>query len=160
MTMARPDTAPHTARTHTRLTDTPLSLDAAHAFVADPAAGASVTFTGMVRDHAVPDEEPDGAPRDVAGLDYEAYDEVATARLADLAGEVAEKWPDVLAIWAEHRTGRLAIGDLAVVVAVSSPHRHTAFEAGRHLIDTLKATVPIWKKEHWADGGAHWPGTD
>ena len=150
-----------TPRRHTALLDTALSLDAAQAFIADPAAGATVMFTGVVRDHAV-DDGPggDGRARDVASLVYEAYTEVATARLAELADEVAEKWPQVRAIWIEHRVGHLAIGDPAVVVAVSSPHRHTAFEAGRHAIDTLKATVPIWKQERWADGGAHWPGTD
>lgn len=137
-----------------------MSVEAAHTFVADPGAGAAVTFTGMVRDHAVPEEAPTDGPRDVVGLDYEAYDGVARAKLAELVQQVAEQWPTVRAIWAEHRVGSLAVGDLAVVVAVSSPHRDTAFEAGRHLIDTLKATVPIWKKEHWAAGGSHWPGTD
>lgn len=148
------------ARHHLAISDTPLSVAAAHEFVADPAAGASVTFTGLVRDHAVPEGQPDAAPRSVARLDYEAYEGVAEQKLAELVQQVQQKWPTVRCIWAEHRVGQLAIGDVAVVVAVSSPHRDVAFEAGRHLIDTLKATVPIWKKEHWADGGAHWPGTD
>lgn len=147
-------------RIHTMLADTTLSVDAAHRWVADPAAGASVTFTGTVRDHAVPDDAEGGDARDVVGLDYEAWQDKAESRMTELAEEVAARWPAVLAIWAEHRTGSLAVGDTAVVVAVSSPHRDTAFEAGRYMIDTLKATVPIWKKEHWADGGAHWPGTD
>jgi molybdopterin synthase catalytic subunit len=102
----------------------------------------------------------DGRVRAVTGLDYEAYVELAEQRMAELAHRTAERWPDLCAVWAEHRVGRLAVGDTAVVVAVSSPHRHTAFDAARHLIDELKATVPIWKREHWADGGAHWPGTD
>ncbi|CAN5211048.1 molybdenum cofactor biosynthesis protein MoaE [soil metagenome] len=154
------------ARWHTGITDQPLSLDDAAAFVADRRAGATVTFTGVVRDHAHDDEtealDPaSGAPaRPVTGLDYEAYTEVAEQRLAELAAEVSAKWPDLLAGWAVHRVGQLLVGDTAVVVAVSSPHRDTAFEAGRHMIDTLKATVPIWKREHWADGGSHWPGTD
>ncbi len=140
------------ARVHTRLSDAALSVDDAHVFVADRAAGATVTFTGVVRDHA--------EGRAVARLDYEAYAEAAEKAMADLAAEVAERWPALLAVWMEHRVGRLEIGDAAVVVAVSAPHRDTAFEAGRYAIDTLKATVPIWKHEHWADGGAHWPGTD
>ncbi len=150
-------------RLHTAISTDPLSLDDAHAFVADQAAGASVTFTGVVRDHAIDDAEHgdgSGERRAVTGLDYEAYESAAEQRLAELAAQVAERWPDLCAAWAVHRTGSLAIGDTAVVVAVSSPHRDTAFEAGRHFIDTLKATVPIWKKEHWADGGYHWPGTD
>jgi molybdopterin synthase catalytic subunit len=149
MTATDPRTA---ARWRTGLSDEPLSLDDAHAFVADPRAGATVTFTGVVRDHA--------DDRAVTGLDYEAYAELAEQRLAELAEAVGRRWPDLIAGWAVHRVGRLAVGDTAVVVATSSPHRDTAFEAGRHLIDELKATVPIWKKEHWAAGGAHWPGTD
>ena len=139
-------------RLHTRLTEEPLSVADAHAFVADPAAGASVVFTGQVRNHA------DGRP--VTGLDYEAYEEQAGAQLAALATAVAEKWPQTLAIWMEHRVGSLAVGEPSVVVAVSSAHRGGAFEAARHGIDELKATVAIWKQEHWADGTAHWPGTD
>lgn len=148
-------------RWHTAIRDTPLSVDDAAAFVADPRAGATVTFTGVVRDHA-PDVTDSGAGdvRPVTGLDYEAWVEQAEERMAELAAEVSAKWPDVLAGWAVHRVGRLVVGDTAVVVAVSSPHRATAFDAGRWLIDTLKATVPIWKHEHWADGGSHWPGTD
>jgi molybdopterin synthase catalytic subunit len=161
-----------TARWHTAIVDVPLSLDDAHAFVEDPRAGATVTFTGVVRDHAVdegaagaagsqsPGAERTGTARPVTGLDYEAYVDVAEQRMAALAVEVSTRWPDLVAGWAVHRIGSLAVGEMAVVVAVASPHRDTAFEAGRHMIDSLKATVPIWKREHWADGGSHWPGTD
>ena len=140
------------ARLHARLSATRLSVDAAHAFVADPRAGATVVFTGVVRDHA------DG--RAVARLTYEAYQEAAQGGLEELAATTATKWPDLTAVWLEHRVGDLDIGHAAVVVAVSAPHRAEAFEAGRFAIDTLKATVPIWKQEHWADGGTHWPGSD
>jgi molybdopterin synthase catalytic subunit len=140
-----------TARLHTRLTSQPLSTDAALVFCGDPAAGAVVLFAGVVR------EETDGRP--VAALDYEAYEQRAQAQLAQLADEVAGKWP-VLAVWLEHRTGTLAIGEPSVVVAVSTGHRGEAFDACEHAIDTLKATVAIWKRERWADGGAHWPGSD
>lgn len=140
-----------TARRSTRLTDQPLSPDAALAFCADPAAGAIVVFTGVVR------EETDG--RGVAALEYEAFAEQAEAQLAELAGELAGRWP-VRAVWMEHRTGTLAIGEPSVVVAVSAPHRGEAFHACEWGIDTLKATVAIWKKERWADGAGHWPGTD
>lgn len=140
-----------TTRLHTRLTSDPLSAAAALEFCADPAAGAAVVFTGVVR------EETDGRP--VAALEYEAYAERAEAQLAALAGEVAERWP-VLAVWLEHRTGTLAIGEPSVVVAVSTGHRGEAFDACEYAIDTLKATVAIWKRERWADGAAHWPGSD
>lgn len=141
-----------TARIHTEITHAPLSVPAAHAFVADPRAGAAVVFTGNVRNHA--------EGRSVAGLTYEAFEEHAGIRLAELAAEVADRWPSVRAVWMVHRLGELAIGEPAVVVAVAADHREEAFVAARHGIDTLKATVPIWKQEHWADGGAHWPGTD
>jgi molybdopterin synthase catalytic subunit len=136
---------------HTLLTDRPLSSDAAHAFVAAPGAGASVVFTGSVRDHT--------EGRAVAGMEYEAHVEHAQAQLEALAIEVAQKWPTATAVWLEHRTGGLGVGEASVIVAVSAPHRQEAFEAARHAIDTLKGTVAIWKKEHWKDGEAHWPGT-
>lgn len=139
------------ARLHTDLTDEPLSVEAAYAFVADPAAGAIVVFTGTTR------EESEG--RAVTALTYEAYAERAWRQLATLAADVAERWPATCAVWLEHRVGTLAVGEPAVVVAVSAAHRVEAFEAARHGIDTLKAEVAIWKQEHWADGGAHFPGS-
>jgi molybdopterin synthase catalytic subunit len=139
------------ARLHTRLTGQVISLDAAWSFCSDPAAGAVVVFSGTVRN------ETDGRP--VTGLEYEAYTEQAERQLAALASEVARQWP-ARAVWMEHRVGTLAVGEPSVVVAVSAGHRKEAFEAARHGIDTLKATVAIWKKEHWADGDAHWPGAD
>jgi molybdopterin synthase catalytic subunit len=140
------------ARLHTALTDTPLSVSNAYDFAEDPAAGAVVVFTGTVR------RETDG--RQVTGLTYEAYQEQAEGQLADLAVEVARRWPQACAVWLEHRVGALAIAEPAVVVAVSAGHREQAFQAAAWAIDTLKSTVAIWKQEHWADGGAHWPGTD
>lgn len=138
-------------RSHARLTAEPLSTEAALAFAADPSAGGTVLFTGNVRDHA--------EGRDVAALEYEAFAERAEPQLRDLAAQAALRWPSLRAVWLEHRVGRLEIGEAAVVVACSAPHRDDAFVAARWLIDTLKDTVPIWKREHWADGGAHWPGT-
>lgn len=141
-----------TVRVHTAVTDAPLLIEPAWSFACDPGSGAVVVFTGTVRDHA------DG--RAVAGLTYEAWTAQAAARLASLADEVAATWPQVRAVWMEHRVGALAVGEPSVVVAVSSDHRGDAFAAARYGIDTLKHTVPIWKQEHWADGGDHWPGTD
>lgn len=138
-------------RTHVRLSAEPLEAAAALRFVADPAAGGTVLFTGTARDHA------DG--RAVQALEYEAFTERAESGMAELAARAAGRWPELRAVWIEHRTGRLAIGEEAVVVAASAPHREEAFGAARWLIDTLKAEVAIWKKEHWADGGSHWPGT-
>jgi len=140
-----------TARLHTRLTHHPLSAEEALHFCGDPAAGAVVVFTGTVRN--VSDGEA------VHGLTYEAFEERAAGQLEQLAAALVQRYPGVRAAWLEHRVGDLAIGEPAVVVAVSAPHRDEAFEAARWGIDELKATVAIWKQEHWARGGSHWPGT-
>jgi molybdopterin synthase catalytic subunit len=116
-----------------------------------PRCGAVVTFVGTVRDHA------DGR-EGVSALDYEAYEGPATERLSGLAAEARERWGGVGRIALLHRVGRLELEEAAVVVVVSAPHRDEAFEAAKWCIDTLKATVPIWKKEEWA-GGSGW-GTD
>lgn len=139
------------ARVHTALTAAPLSVDAAHAFCADPSAGAVVVFTGTVREHA--------EGRAVEGLTYEAFEEEAQRRLADLADDLAGS-EGIRAVWLEHRTGPLPVGEVSVVVGVSAGHRPEAFSVARSGIDRLKAEVPIWKQEHWRDGGTHWPGTD
>jgi molybdopterin synthase catalytic subunit len=122
----------------------PLSLDALIAEVSSPACGGVVTFTGVVRDHS--------RGQAIDHLEYEAYDPLAEAEIARIRDEVRERWPEVrLAV--AHRVGRLAIGDAAVMIAAAAPHRPAAFEACRFAIDTLKRTVPIWKKEFGADGG-------
>ena len=139
------------ARVHTSLLAAPLSVEHAYSFVASPAAGAVVVFTGTVRDNS--DDRP------VQGLTYEAFAERAEEQLQRLASAICQRWP-VTGVWLEHRTGELAVAEPAVVVAVSAPHRNEAFEAARWGIDELKATVAIWKQEHWADGGARWPGVE
>ncbi len=129
------------------LSGEPLPVEAASQWVARSDCGAVVVFTGRVRDHA---EGRDG----VTGLEYEAYAEQVRARLLDLVAEARRRWP-VGRVACLHRVGELAVGEPAVVVAVSTPHRAEAFEAARWCIDTLKASVPIWKKERW-DGGSDW----
>ena len=110
-----------------------------------PDCGAVVLFSGTVRDHA------EGRPG-VAHLTYEAYEEQVVPRLAAIATEIRRRWPTTGRIALLHRTGRLDLGTSSVVVAVSAPHRGEAFDAARYGIDTLKATVPIWKHESWVDG--------
>ena len=126
-----------------------LSLDEVRAAVADPAAGGIALFAGAVRDS---DHD-----RAVRGLSYSAHPS-AVAELRRVAEVIAEKYP-VIGIAAVHRVGDLAIGDLAVVLAVSCPHRAEAFDACRDLIDILKASVPIWKHQRFDDGTAEWVGT-
>jgi molybdopterin synthase catalytic subunit len=131
------------------LRETELSVDEVRAAVADPAAGGIALFAGTVRDS---DHD-----QDVTGLSYSAHP-TAEAELRHVAEAVAEKYP-VIAVAAVHRVGDLAIGDLAVVVAVSCPHRAEAFDACRALIDELKASVPIWKHQRFADGTSEWVGS-
>ena len=126
-----------------------LSVDEVRAAVADPAAGGIALFAGAVRDT---DHD-----RGVTGLSYSAHP-LATDELRRVAEVVAEKYP-VIGIAAVHRVGDLAIGDLAVVLAVSCAHRAEAFDACRDLIDILKASVPIWKHQRFDDGTAEWVGT-
>ena len=126
-----------------------LSLDEVLAAVADPAAGGIAFFAGAVRN-----EDRD---REVTGLSYSAHPS-AEAELRRVATEIAEKFR-LQAVAAVHRVGDLAIGDLAVVVAVSSSHRAEAFDACRALIDELKATVPIWKHQRFAHGESEWVGS-
>jgi molybdopterin synthase catalytic subunit len=125
-----------------------LSLDEVRAAVADPAAGGIALFAGAVRDN--------DRDQSVTGLSYSAHPS-AEAELRRVATKIAEKY-DVTAVAVVHRTGDLDIGDLAVVAAVSCPHRAEAFDACHALIDELKASVPIWKHQRFADGSTEWVG--
>jgi len=122
------------------------AIDLAALHDPSPADGAVCVFVGVVRDS--------NAGRRVRFLEYEAYEEMATGQMQELAAEAGRRWP-VTRVQLVHRLGRLEIGEASVAVSVSSPHRKEAFEACRFLIDTLKRTVPIWKKEHF-EGGATW----
>jgi molybdopterin synthase catalytic subunit len=124
----------------------PLSVDEVHAAVADPAAGAIALFVGTVRDH--------DHGRAVAELSYSAHPSGAE-QLRLVAEKVAARYP-VRALAAVHRTGDLDIGDLAVVVAAAADHRDEAFKACRALIEDLKANVPVWKKQLFAEGESEW----
>jgi molybdopterin synthase catalytic subunit len=124
----------------------PLSVDEVYSAVADPAAGAIALFVGTVRDH--------DHGRAVAELSYSAHPSGAE-QLRLVAEKVAARYP-VRALAAVHRTGDLDIGDLAVVVAAAADHRDEAFKACRALIEDLKANVPVWKKQHFAEGESEW----
>ena len=105
-------------------------------------------FTGTVRNFAV------GRPS-VTALGYEAYEEAVEPRLAAVASEARRRWPALGRIALLHRVGRLEVGEASVLVVVSAPHRDEAFAAARYCIDTVKETVPIWKREEW-EGGRDW----
>ncbi|HEX2475299.1 MAG TPA: molybdenum cofactor biosynthesis protein MoaE [Lacipirellulaceae bacterium] len=110
-------------------------------------AGAIVLFLGTTR-------ELTGGRQTVA-LDYEAYDEMARRKLAELEAEARRRWPVIECI-VVHRLGRVPPAEASVAIAVSTPHRSDAFAAGQWLIDSLKRDVPIWKREQWADGTTEW----
>jgi molybdopterin synthase catalytic subunit len=118
-------------------------IDVAALGASSPADGAACTFVGIVRDH--------NAGRAVRYLEYEAFEEMALPLMEEIAAEARRRWP-ITSIAIVHRLGRLEIGEPSVAVAAFAPHRAEAFAACRYAIDTLKATVPIWKKEFYADG--------
>jgi len=126
-----------------RLVDHP--IDVASLLETSPEDGAACLFIGVVRN--------ENAGRQVERLEYEAYGEMAVPLMKEIAAETKRRFP-VTEVRLVHRVGRLAIGETSVAVAVASPHRAEAFEACRFAIDELKATVPIWKKEYYADGTA------
>lgn len=126
----------------------PLPVAEAVNWAVRPDCGGLVLFSGTARDHA------EGRPG-VERLEYEAYDSQVVPRLREVAEEARVRWPTVGRIALLHRTGALDVGESAVVVVVSAPHRAEAFEAARFGIDTLKGTVPIWKRETWS-GGESW----
>ena len=136
-----------------QLTHEPIDFAALTESVRSTQAGAVVLFLGTVR------EMTHG--RQTVALDYDGYPEMAQAKLKELEAEARTRWPVIEAVIV-HRLGHLELGDVSVAVAVSCPHRHQAFDAGRFLIDRLKEVVPIWKKENWIDGSTEWvhPGTD
>ncbi len=129
--------------------DVPVLVDEVLAAVQDRSAGGVVSFTGLVRSS--------DAGREVEELEYVAHPD-ALARLREVVEAVATQMP-VVAVAAVHRTGLLAIGDVAVVVAASAAHRGQAFEAARRLIDDLKDLVPIWKRQVFAGGEQEWVGS-
>jgi molybdopterin synthase catalytic subunit len=129
--------------------DEPLSVDEVLAAVSGPAVGGTCVFVGTVRD-------VDGG-RAVTELDYTAHPTVSNV-LREIADEVASRYPACV-LAAVHRVGELKVGDIAVVVAASAPHRGEAFDACRRLIDELKTRAPIWKHQLFDDGGEEWVGS-
>jgi len=131
-----------------RVTEEPLSLDAVVAEVADERAGGIATFTGTVRRQS--------RGREVTHLEYEAYAEMAEDVMGQIAADLLARH-DLCAVAIHHRVGRVELGEASVVIAVSAPHRQAALAACREAIDTLKETVPLWKKEVY-EGGEEWVG--
>ena len=135
------------------LTTQPISTDALLERAKTPSSGAVVLFLGTVRDLS--------EGRAVVGLDYDAYPSMAVAKLSEIIADARKRWPlhhaEVV-----HRYGKMDVGDVAVALVASSAHRADAFEAARWMMDEIKNSTPIWKKELWADGAAEWvhPGVE
>lgn len=125
-----------------------LDPSAALEFVSDPAFGGITLFVGRVRDHNV--------GRAVTGISYDMFDALALNVFAGAARCAAEQCGPRLRVYVAHVKGRLAVGDLAVVVAAGTPHRDEAFRACRSVIEAVKHTAPIWKQEHYVDGDSEW----
>lgn len=125
----------------------PIDISRLIASVSGPGFGASTTFVGSVR--SAPEDGP------VRAIDYSAYEEMAEAELCRVIAEAKERWPDVELV-AQHRLGRVALGEASVAVVAGAPHRVHAFEACRYVIEGIKKRVPIWKKELLDDGGERW----
>lgn len=131
----------------------PLPTEALTGWVQRPSCGAVVAFTGTTRDHGL---APDGGLRTgVSLLEYEAYEGPAIDRMASVVQVVLRDWPDCGAVVVAHRLGLVPLGEAAVLVAASAPHRDEAFAAARFAIDSTKATVPIWKREYH-EAGVDW----
>ncbi|MCS7264720.1 MAG: molybdenum cofactor biosynthesis protein MoaE [Armatimonadetes bacterium] len=132
-----------------KLTDEPIDVSNLLSFVASPQSGAIVTFLGTVREFS--------HGKRVLALTYEAYEPMATKELMRIAEEMKRKW-QICKVAIVHRVGTLSIGDVSVAIVVSAPHRSDAFAAARHAIERIKEIVPIWKREHFADGTSQWVG--
>ncbi len=128
------------------VTDQVLDVQIALDQVRTDSCGAVNLFVGTVRDHT--------GDRTVVKLDFEAYEKMALTEMKQIAAEAKNRWP-IAKLAIHHRTGELRIGEIAVIIAVATPHRKASFEACEYVIDTLKQTVPIWKKEFFEDG-SHW----
>lgn len=131
-----------------RLTYDVLDVSAVYEIADDACNGAVVLMSGMVRNQT--------GGRAVDYLDYQAYESMALQVFQNISDRCHQKFPDITEVVIHHRLGKLKIGEISVLVAISSPHRAEAFEACRYAIDTLKTDAPIWKKEFWLDGVSSW----
>ncbi|MEL4898626.1 molybdenum cofactor biosynthesis protein MoaE [Crocosphaera sp. Alani8] len=126
----------------------PLSLEEVYGLADDPSNGAISLMSGTVR------QQTEG--KAVQYLEYQAYEPMALVIFQEIAANIRKQWPQTNRVVIHHRTGKLKITEISVLIAVGCPHRAEAFEACRYGIDTLKHNAPIWKKEFWADGSSTW----
>lgn len=130
------------------ISDTPLDPREIEAGVLSPSRGASLVFTGIIRDH--------NAGKRVVAVSYDVFEPLCLEVFRELAAEARAKWGPDLAVAIAHRRGKLHVGDVAVVIAVGAPHRDETYRASRFLIEEVKHRAPIWKKEHYEGGESEW----
>ena len=135
-------------RIHVSISEKPIDIAAAHAFVADPAHGAVNSFIGAVRETNL--------GKDVVGVSYDVFEPLAVKVLQQLCEKVRDSYAGKINISMTHFKGRLDVGGISIIIAVSTPHRAESFEACRTLIEELKHRAPIWKQEHYTDGDSEW----
>ena len=133
-----------------QLHEEPIDVGPVVEFVSAPHVGGIDVFIGTTR------AEVNAEGRQLVALDYEAYGTMALKQMRDLAARARQRWPGLVRLVILHRSGRVELGRASVIVAASAPHRDDAFTACRWIIDTLKAEVPIWKREVWDDGSGTW----
>lgn len=134
-------------RIHAAVSTAPLDVAEAFAFVADPACGAETSFVGVVRQTNL--------GRDVVGVSYDVFDVLAETTLRSIAEDAAKADP-AMNVYLVHHKGRLEVGGVSIVIAVSTPHRAEAFAACRKIIEDVKHRAPVWKQEHYVDGDSDW----
>ncbi len=133
---------------HLGISMAPISTENAIKFIADPEHGAADIFIGTVRNHNL--------GKSVEGVSYDVYEELTLHTFRELCDEARENWGNTLKIFIEHFQGRLDIGGISILIAVSSPHRDESFKACRFIIEEIKHRAPIWKQEHYTDGDSEW----
>ncbi len=131
-----------------RITETEINIQQAYEFIQSPSHGAATSFLGIIRNRNL--------GRDVIGVSYDVFIPLAERTLQDLCKEAQQQWGSGLKLFVEHFKGRLEVGGVSVIVAVSSPHRNEAFQACRFLIEGIKHRSPIWKQEHYLNGDSEW----
>lgn len=131
-----------------RMTSDPISLDLLARELSLAENGAQIVFSGVVRDH--------NRGRRVVAVTYDAHAPLAEKTFRDIGEEARARWGEGLRVAIVHRSGRLVVGEASLVIAVGSPHREAAFEASRYVLEQLKTRSPVWKQEHYADGGSEW----
>ena len=147
----KPDSHPDNHPDNFAIAFAPLSLETVYGLADDPGNGAVVVMSGTVRN------QTEGRP--VVALEYQAYEPMALQVFRQIAATIRHSWPAVNRVVIHHRIGRLAIGEISVLVAVGCPHRAEAFEACRYAIDTLKHNAPIWKKEWYSEAAGNLSST-